>query len=364
MSKSFSASVARCGHCFLVVFLGVAFSQVTTPDTEAGDCGIEFDMPLIVAGECQDTPTGARRVKLELRLSSLVHGDARSRADQWIIRCKPRSAMKVTDYEPRTELHSGIEGPIKVTRTKEDTDSLGTAADVSYSNLAGGHAGTDDQHKRTDSQQFNRIAPLHAVVAAGTIDRGQGVFFKLRETPTSVLEGEKQFRLTFEVPTGWRGVLLDVFVDAQRDKMTFSGQSESETILAKHFVVAVYCQGDDRSQALAQQLAQQERTLRELAARSNAKPAPWATLPWKQTLESLTPWNESHDLSNNSASWLERFLAGSADPLVDKTICKLQMPDRVAVLNYARTRNAFLKLSRETDPTEDTQSLVSTNSGT
>ncbi|TWT92108.1 hypothetical protein [Stieleria varia] len=325
---------------FALVALVDLSSGIVSPSAWAAGSSIEFDMPQVVAGVCSDRPDGGRQVQVELRLSSLVSGGSGSKVDQWIIRCTPQSRITVLDYDPKTELHSGVEGPIKVTQTREDVDSFGIAADINYSHLARGHVGMDDQQKRINSQQYDRVAPLHTVMASGTINRGHGVFFKLRETPTLVLEGEKRFHVTFAIPDGWRGDLLDVTVHAQQDTMTFAGDVKAETVQMNHFVVAVYCAGDVQARELAEQLARNERRLRELASKSTPR-----TPPWKQALESLTPWNDSDGMEHSN--WLDRLLAGAADPMIDKTISRLQMPVRVAVLEYDDTRKAFRELGAE-----------------
>ena len=80
----------------------------------------------------------------------------------------------------------------------------------------GGHIGGDDQIKNSDSTQYQKRAPQQAMIAAGTTDRGRGVYFKFRWTADQVLEGEKRFRWTVAVPESWRGGLIDVQIIGQR----------------------------------------------------------------------------------------------------------------------------------------------------
>ena len=121
--------------------------------------------------------------------------------------------------------------------------------------------------KTLDSYQYNQIAPVQAVTASGTIDRGRGVYFKLRWTATQVLEGEKKFTLTFRVPEAWRSGLMDVSVIAQSHHSSFAKWDDGvKTIGAANFVVAVYRQGDREAAKAAQVLAESELKLREVAA--------------------------------------------------------------------------------------------------
>lgn len=327
-------------HFFVlaVLFLGA-------PSVVAKNAAIEFDLPNTAAGVFQASPDGQHQVTFSLRLSSLIVNPSAGSVDQWIVRCTPRTRLRVLDYAPKTELHSGIDGPIQITQTRENSESFGLGLNADYQKMFGGHMGLDDQEKNLDSKKFNRLAPLQTVIASGTIDRGHGVFFKLRSTATSVLEGEKQFEVTFAVPSNWRRSIFDVSVIAQENVRGFSTSQHNHTLAAQHFPVAVYRSDDPQSHQLAQQLAAAERELRILADQISAQQSQQSS-PWKHAIDSFTRWVAPDTTSKETERWLPRVLNQTADPHHDKTIRRLPMPVRVAVLDYAEARDAFENQSR------------------
>ena len=133
-------------------------------------------------------------VTVELQLSSMIEAPEVPRIDQWLIRCQPRdNEVWIADYAPRTETASELASPIQVKQTEEESNSLGLSLDAAYGHVAHGNAGTDHTQKNINTVQFDRMALEQTVTASGTINRGRGVYFKLRWTAQQILEGEKTF---------------------------------------------------------------------------------------------------------------------------------------------------------------------------
>jgi hypothetical protein len=57
----------------------------------------------------------------------------------------------------------------------------------------------------TAVEKTNRLPPKHAIVVSGTSSEGRGVFFKLKRSSQTSLEGVHDLSVTFVVPPGWRG---------------------------------------------------------------------------------------------------------------------------------------------------------------
>jgi hypothetical protein len=57
----------------------------------------------------------------------------------------------------------------------------------------------------TAVEKMNRLPPKHAVVVSGTSSEGRGVFFKLKRSSQTSLEGVHDLSVTFVVPPEWRG---------------------------------------------------------------------------------------------------------------------------------------------------------------
>ena len=317
---------------------------------------IEFDLPNVIPGEVAPSAFGGNQVSFPLRLSSLIIDPEAASVDRWIIRCAPRKRTPVVDYSPKTELHSDYEGPIQVTQTNENTHSFGVGVNADYQKMVRGNIGLDDQSRKSNSRKFNQVAPLQTVVASGTFDRGHGVFFKLRSTPTSVLEGEKTFQVSFAISDDWRGGVFDVTVVAQKTARGFAGDDHIHTLASRHFVVAVYPAGITQSRELAIQLAQAERELRRVAVHTEVMSSTKKN-PVESLFGSLTAWAKNDPKPNPSSHWLPRVLSRSADPYTDKSISRLPMSTRVAVLDYCQARDDF------ENQTVSNETLVSVDQG-
>jgi len=302
---------------------------------------IQFDMLPVVAAE--PAADDADRVTVRFQLSSIIASPSVPRIDQFLVRCQPRdTAAMLVDYAPRTDARSDVKGVVSIKQSDESTQSVGLAFDGSYPTIGKGKAGADLAAKTSESVQFEKLPSVQAVVASGTINRGRGVYFKLRWTSQQVLEGEKMFSVTFAVPQSWRGSLLDVSVVAQSEQKSLAGfETKDRTIGLAHFVVATYRQGDQDARDAAMKLAAAESRLYALTRE----------LPEKKSVRSL-PELLHHVVSKFDSKpgtadhvWLNRLLVGAADPHVDKQIRSQPMEIRVAVLDYCRSRKQFHRFS-------------------
>ncbi len=323
------------------VLLGVALGLWMSTTVWAADA-IQFDLPPVAAAN--PSPDDVSLVTVELRLSSMITTASPPRIDQWMVRCQPRDAdVTIADYSPRTETASDVTSPIQVKQVEEKSQSLGLSVDGSYGHLARGNLGTDQGKKNVNSVEYHRQAVVEAVTASGTINRGRGVYFKLRWTAQQVLEGEKIFRVTLAVPSNWRGSLIDVSVVAQSDHKTFGGfDRETKTHGAANFVVATYRSGDPIAADLAARIAESEYELKRLANQLTQKSTPHS-LP---SMLRHVAMKLDLDGGKPDTRWLARILQGTADPYLDDQITKLPMPVRVAALDYSDSREEFVSLNR------------------
>lgn len=310
---------------------------VASPIDARSDSPIEFDLPPTAAAVSAQADDSSL-VTVQLKLSSMIDAAHRLDVDQWMVRCQPRDPrLTLVDYAPRTETASQVSSPIQIKSTNESSNAIGASIDGGYGHLATGHAGIDSVDKQIKTLQYDRVAPHQVVVAAGTIHRGRGVYFKLRSTEQQVLEGEKCFSLTMRVPSQWRGALVDVSVEAQAEKRSFNPwDRETKTICARHFVVAVYPENDHEARLAAEALADAERTLRDMNRQLQTRST--VSLPAVVRHVAMT-----FDPGAPKESWLKRLLDEQADPHLDEQIRDLPLKVRVAVLDYAERRNDFCR---------------------
>lgn len=331
---------------------------VPSPAANAGEPSvIQFDLPSTIAADPAESSSGdPSLVTIELPLSSMITSPRVPEIDQWLVRCQARDPrIHIADYAPRTETASDLASPIQVKKLEEKSRAFGVSLDAKYPPVALGHTGADVSDKNIDSVEFQRHAAVQAVTAAGTINRGRGVYFKLRWTAQQVLEGEKVFRITFSVPQNWRGGLVDVSVIAQTHRKTFGGlDSDTVTLGAAQFAVAAFRAGDKQAEAIAAEVAEAEYELRTLAgmhARSQSPtslPSMLRHVARKLDLDDTPPGNQ----------WLMRLLVGSADPHLDKQITKLPMAVRIAALDYADVRDQFASLGDRGLPVDDRDQVL------
>ena len=331
-------------HTIAIVVL-LAAGSLRTSDVSAKESRVvRFDLPPVAAAyPAELDPSDPTLVTVQLRLSSMIESPEVPRIDQWVVRCQPRDrAILIADYAPRTETASDLASAIQIKTTREQTDAVGLSLDGAYAHALRGKAGADYSKKNVRSVQFDRIAQQQAVTASGTINRGRGVYFKLRWTAQQVLEGEKLFNVTLKVPQSWRGSLIDVSVVAQSERKTLAGwDHETKTIGSAFFVVAAYRQGDHEAEAQAIAISDAEYTLRSIAAEHrastqvNSLPSMLRHVAMKLDLEP----------SRDDFDWLHRLILDRADPHLDDEIRKLPMPTRVAVLDYVDVREDFATFS-------------------
>lgn len=351
-----------------------AIANANESSSIADGYAISFDLPP-TAVAIPVTSTGhhasvaygsAEIVEINLRLSSLVCGSELPQIDRWIVRCIPRSSSwKVVDYAPRTETATDFAGPIQVKQTDEETSAFGLSTDATPIHFGGafaggkGHMGFDQAEKQGTATQYQKHAPLHAVTASGTIERGRGVYYKLSRTSTQILEGEKVFKLQFAVPEGMRAGLMDVSVvavgkpnnrsavaDAFAQVPMLGDDGRMQALGEGRFVVAVHAEGDPVAWKAAQSVADVEASLREQARGVRAKsPA--------KSLSSLIRHVAAKldiDSVDVHGDWMDRIVFGNADPHTDPVIRKLPTHLRVAALDYCDARRAIQTLQTRRIP--------------
>ena len=307
---------------------------------------VQFDMPGSVVAIETSLPGGAhnREVTFDLPLSSLVMDSGRSTPpiSQLLVQVRLRDRSPVADFSPKTELQTEFAGPIAITNKTEASDTFGLNVDGNLQHQLRGHIGGEETEKRSDSTQFERHAPLQAVIASGTIDRARGVYFKMRWTSQSVLEGEKHFRVSFAVPQRWRGGLIDVHVSAHGPNRNRFSSQPLETRVTQNFVIAAYQPNDPEAAELALRLATLDRKLSRYAAEHADDKTHSIVRFWKRVFDL------SSDQQSAARDWYHRitdsFHNTAADPYVDKQIQSLPMPVRVAVLDYTDTSRQLADL--------------------
>lgn len=329
---------------FLLFATSIAHTNIVSVAADKQSI-VNFDIPPNVAADVIESSAGRTLLQVEIKLSSMICSPESARIDQWLVRCQPRGQFaSIVDYSPRTELGSDIATPIQVKQSKEKLQSLGVGVNGDYFSSLRGNAGVDHTRKNIDAVQFDRVAPLHAVTAAGTINRGTGVYFKLRWTAEQILEGQKTFQLVLDVPETWRTGLIDISVVAQSEQKSITNWEQStKTVGAAKFVIAV-CRSDDiHACEVARRMANAEHQLRSRIKEETASESESD----HSLCKLLRKMTKKMDLEKPSSDLMERLMLNKIDPRLDSEICKLPMPCRLAAFNYSDAQNSFTRLNEQ-----------------
>lgn len=183
----------------------------------------------------------------------------------------PAERLRVVDFVPRTFVESNPSEGVEVTKTVENTQSLGAGLGAAFTlggsgkhgsinvqPLPSGNATTTRRQATTETTK--RLPPGRVVVASGTLDNEHGVFFKLRASPTTSFEGTKPLSFRFVVPKSWRGDWVVLSAEAQGFVKRYLFKSIETCGQAKLFL-ALYEQGDNEAELAATDLAEAQQIL-------------------------------------------------------------------------------------------------------
>lgn len=232
---------------------------------------VKFDMPYLLAAR-DVTPAAFREVNplerlVEIRFpisSFLVAGDEDD-LTQLVYRIEgPQGQFAVTDFLPKTTLESRYAGNLNVESLSDHEADLHIDLAGNYQWLTGFTANAKYHDKEFSQVKGELLPPLEAVAASGTTNRQRGVYFKLRGSSRTWLEGEKEFAAVLRVHQDWRADYVVVRCEAEGIQRGFVTQlDERRSAGRRDFVVALYAEGDATAKATAAELVRAEAALRQ-----------------------------------------------------------------------------------------------------
>jgi hypothetical protein len=249
----------------LMLVSSIFAASVAPQSAAAAEPQLAFDFGRTI--ECLDvTPPDfaaaypdERIVECTLRLSvNLAGGDI---GDVESLRveindCDQR--LRVYDFAPRTLLASELSADVEWTKTTESTHEIGASLGGELPACIGDvvahvtptiNAAKGGREVVTEKQV--RVAPKQVVVASGTIHQEHGVFFTLRPSPQTSLEGVHELTVAFIVPATWRGDAVRVSCQATgQQKVLWVKQQKVWAETASG--VALYLAGDTEARRAAE----------------------------------------------------------------------------------------------------------------
>jgi hypothetical protein len=179
---------------------------------------VEFDFARSI--ECRDATSperadqypNQRLVEMRLPLSVRFRGVQPDEVEELDMEINGAAAgLRVYSFSPTTQLASDISKEIETTTTTKKEQSFGATlggqlplphangvAQVSPS------INTNTSNCETVTEKRNRLPTKVAVVVSGTSSDGRGVFFKLKRSSQSSLEGVHELTVVFVAPVEWQ----------------------------------------------------------------------------------------------------------------------------------------------------------------
>jgi hypothetical protein len=229
-----------------------------------------FDVPQTIAVRDVTTPQFAavhphdRLIEACVPISMMLDRGPASEVRELVHRLESTTAgAQAVDYSPKTTLATNVVGTTRIDREKLRDLQASVDLGGGYYGIASAQAHGEYANRVREDSTFEQLPALELLTASGTVDRGRGVYFKLKPSPRTTLEGAHNFTMVLRVPRAWRAGLLYVTSEAH-------GGERNTLISRGRFVVAIYQQADMAAQEAAQRYAIAETALRHTSSINRA----------------------------------------------------------------------------------------------
>ena len=331
----------------IAIVLGVA-------DVSRGEVPVvQFDVEHTVGCRDVTSPEFAelnpteRLIEVRFQISTFIErGDSNDLIEVLYTIESPRKAFRVVDFEPKTTLDSEYAGNVGFERKKEKSVTLGLGLSGPFPHVASADASTSTQNKTLTTVRYELVPPKELLAASGTIQRGHGVYFKLKPSRRTTFEGAKEFVVVMRVPDDWRADYVHVRCEASANRRGAVYQlHESVRCGAKSFVLALYSEGDLMGRRAAEFFVRRELQLRRAAARHEReiRRRAYPSLADKvgRLLDVASP--------KIPADWFTEVLNGGASVHEPKFLRYLPGDVTVAARNYTSAKQMLHKLNGRAD---------------
>jgi hypothetical protein len=314
------------------------------PALIAAEPRVQFDAVTQVG--CHDiSPEGFQQIHPDERLIEAVFSISTfsSREDyadmDLVIQIiSPQRTVQVVDYLPNTTVASEYAGNISHNDTNEKSYTIGLNAGGSIAdivNLSGNVGATD---KKTRNTQFQKLPPTQILSASGTLQRGSGVYFKLKPSSQTTLEGSHNFILTLRVPRTWRGDIMQVHCRARKFvKGNLFAEDKIASTGSASFQVAMYLDHHRQAKQLAQAMVDAEQSLIASARRhahSIEKSSTDSKFAFVTVSEAKVP-----------SDWLAQIMFDPNPKSLPAFVKQLPESVRDAAIDYAVAKSRMLLIS-------------------
>jgi hypothetical protein len=241
------------------ILVAIAYAVCVSVPTRADDDSrseapaIEFDSK--VSFPCREvTPrefsaSNAERKVVEVTIRISANFSIEEKAiDSVVYRVKLPRHAELADYLPKTELASEISGAVEVNQKATGSAKMVVSFDaggkvgyhvpavVDVEARAEGGSRSEKASEITSGVQMKYLPPKQLIVSAGTQERGQILYYKLRPFSQITLEGEREFAFLLVVPSDWTGdcIQLDCSAFQKGSKVAVAHQCLGIGLYIKH----------------------------------------------------------------------------------------------------------------------------------
>ena len=235
-----------------LAILAILITAASARDSETKLAGVDFDSKLSFACH-ENTPkafTDHNKKIVEARIRISANFASMSPDVEYIqYELEMPNSVEIADWLPNTQLDSDILSAEEMT-TATDVQTVIIGVDGKLNpqirgasaGYAGGSWNNKDEKTRQSIVKLSRRPPKHAVVVAGTMNRGQTLYFKLRRSSDRTLEGSKEFVLLLVAPSKWEGDSILAHCTAIR-------RGDMQTVATRSLGIALYVEGNESAKA-------------------------------------------------------------------------------------------------------------------
>jgi hypothetical protein len=315
-------------------------------ETAAASPHVQFDAAYAVAcrdaspPEFREANPHQRLIEARLEVSTLLKsGSDDDLAELYYRFTSPHRTLEISDYLPKTTLATDIAGNIAYEEKSENSASFGISLAGAYFHAAkaGLDAGVGSKSGKT--VRYEKLPPLDSVTASGTIQRGTGVYFKLRPSTRTTLEGGTEFVLLLRVPAEWRADYLQLDCQAAGWRRgPVRALDERANCGGASFSIALHLEGDEEARTAALEFVAAENRLRRAAAEIS-QPRNSASLA-----DRLGLFGGGSEMALPE-DWLERILAFPAEREGRYLLSRLPAPVRDTAIRYLAAHKRLAALN-------------------
>ena len=329
----------------------LVFLLVCTSSTWASTACVHFDAPETVACRAvenyegpSDTSTEEATVEATFPVSSLIRFGGEGELLQLLFVVEsPERTLRVMDYAPKNQLAPSLAGNVGVQSQTERSSSVGFNAATPAGAFLTASANGSGTAKNSSSARYELLPPMHLLASSGTAARGTAVYFKLKPSDQTTLDGARQFTVVFRVPHNWRADYVRLrCVAFGRSGASFRPSSREPLCGSADFLIGLYREKDPVARQAARDLVRSERELKRLAQTEQRS---IERRRYGSTSDKLAVWLnlESPRIPED---WLQEVVRGESTQR--DFDFQRHLPDdvRAAVQDFCEARRQLVQLSR------------------